>query len=104
MKDAVLRGRILRLLHDLYPDSVEEGSLIGIYYQYHPVSSIRRAVQYLCDKGLAKVSALPHPYRERVDVVYYKVSPAGVDLVEGNSPQPYSGIVLPMEAGRGQEV
>lgn len=97
MKNNILRGKILRLLHDMYPDSMEHSSIVGIYYQYHSVDSIRKSLQYLLDKGLVIVNEVPHPYREGVSVVYYKVSPAGVDLVEGNSPSKDSGIVLPVE-------
>lgn len=97
MKNGILRGKLLRLLHDMYPDSMEQGSIIGIYYQYHSVDSIRKSLQYLLDKGLIIVNVVPHPYREGLDVVYYKISPAGVDLVEGNATVKDVGVVLPVE-------
>lgn len=97
MKNGILRGKLLRLLLDMYPDSMEQGSIIGIYYQYHSVDSIRKSLQYLLDKGLIIVHAVPHPYREGLEVVYYKISPAGVDLLEGNTTARDAGIVLPVE-------
>lgn len=101
MKNSVLRGKLLRLLNDMYPDSMEQSSIIGIYYQYHPVEDIRKALQYLQDKALIHQHCVPHPYREGLNVVYYKISPEGVDLLEGNTSQPEPGVVLPMEANRG---
>ena len=101
MKNNLLRGKLLKLLHEMYPDSMELSAIVGIYYQYHPVEEIRRALQYLNDKGFLNEHVVPHPYREGKNVVYFKISPAGVDLVEGNTCTDEPGVVLPVEACRG---
>ena len=101
MKNNLLRGKLLKLLHDMYPDSMELSSIVGIYYQYHPVDEIRKALQYLQDKGLLVEYVVPHPYREGKTIVYFKISPAGVDLVEGNNCTDEPGVVMPREDCRG---
>ena len=58
-------------------------------------------MQYLQDKGLICEHVVPHPYREGKNVVYFKISPAGVDLVEGNNCKDEPGVVLPREELRG---
>lgn len=101
MKNNLLRGKLLKLLHEMYPDSMELSAVIGIYYQYHPVEDIRRALQYLEDKGFICEHVVSHPYREGKNVIYFKISPAGVDLVEGNNCKDEPGVVLPREELRG---
>lgn len=97
MKNNVLRGKILKLLSDMYPDGIEQTSLIGIYHSYEKIDDITRSVEYLVDKKLVDKKENPHPYKENMSVIYYKITPAGIDLIEGNT-APDSGIIIPMEA------
>lgn len=97
MKNNLLRGKILKLLSDMYPDGIEQTSLIGIYHSYEKVDDITRSVEYLVDKGYVTRKDSPHPYKENMQVVYYKIAPAGLDLVEGNASAD-SGIIIPLEA------
>ncbi len=97
MKNNILRGKILKLLGDIYPDGIEQTSLIGIYHSYEKVDDITRSVEYLVDKNLVSKKESPHPYKEQKNVIYYKITPEGIDLIEGNS-EPDSGIIIPMEA------
>jgi len=97
MKNNVLRGKILKLLAELYPDGIEHTSLVGIYHSYEKVEDISRSVAYLVDSGLVEKKESPHPYKANAMVVYYKIMPDGLNLVEGNSPAD-SGIVVPVEA------
>lgn len=97
MKNNILRGKILKLLGDIYPDGIEQTSLIGIYHSYEKVDDITRSVEYLVDKKLVSKKESPHPYKEQKNVIYYKITPEGIDLIEGNS-EPDSGIIIPMEA------
>lgn len=97
MKNTILRGKILKLLSDMYPDGIEHTSLVGIYHSYEKVDDITRSVEYLVDKKLVDKKETPHPYRENTFVTYYKITPAGIDLIEGTS-SPDSGIIIPLEA------
>lgn len=96
MKNTLLRGKILRLLFDLYPDGLEHSSIVGIYYQYEKVEEIEKSIQYLCDKKLVEEKNRPHPYRTNQNVKWYKITANGVDLIEGTASADY-GITVPME-------
>lgn len=96
MKNNILRGKILRLLTDMYPNGIERTSLIGIYHAYDKVDDIDKSVEYLVEKGLVTKVESPHPYKENAKIIFYKIAPAGVDLVEGNIPAD-PGIVIPLE-------
>ena len=49
MKNNILRGKILRLLADMYPDGIERTSLIGIYHAYEHVDDIDKSAAYLVE-------------------------------------------------------
>lgn len=97
MKNNMLRGKILRLLSDMYPDGIEKTSLNGIYHAYENIDDIERSVEYLCDKGYCSKTESPHPYKANMTITYYKITPSGLDLIEGNVAAD-SGIVIPLEA------
>ena len=97
MKNNMLRGKILRLLSDMYPDGIEKTSLNGIYHAYETIEDIERSVEYLCDKGYCNKTQSPHPYKSNMTITYYKITPSGLDLIDGNI-APDSGIVIPLEA------
>ena len=97
MKNNVLKGKILKLLAEIYPEGIEHTSLLGIYHSYEKVDDIIRSVAYLADRGLVERKEVPHPYKANTTVIYYKILPDGLNLVEGNSPAD-SGIVVPVEA------
>lgn len=82
MNQNILRGKILRLLHELYPDGIEYTSLLGIYYSYEKIESIKKALQYLIDRGLIINKEIPHPYKPEKKIMFYKISPSGIDLAE----------------------
>lgn len=96
MKQNMLRGKILRLLADIYPDPIDKTSLLGIYYQYYKIDHINKALAYLEDKALIEVKALAHPFREREYVYSYKITGDGIDLLEGNTADE-PGILVPVE-------
>ena len=87
MKNNILRGKILRLLSDMYPDGIERTSLIGIYHAYEHVDDI----------GYCTKTETPHPYKANISVIYFKITPAGLDLIEGNCASD-AGILIPLEA------
>ena len=97
MKNTLLRGKILRLLFELYPNGIEHTQLVGIYYQYEKVEEIERSVSYLVDRKLVARTVSPHPFKANATVTYYKITPEGIDLIDGTDASD-SGIVVPVEA------
>ena len=93
----VLRGQVLKLLSEVYPDGINQTSLLGVYHDYNRVDDIIQATQYLVDKEYVERKETPHPYKSSEKVVYFKILPAGIDLIEGNVEQD-SGILIPKEA------
>ncbi len=96
MKGSILRGKLLALLKNVYPDSMEQTSIIGIYYQLNKVDDILTELAYLADKGYIIRKESPHPFKANTAVVYYKISPKGIDLCEG-SVEADPGIILQVE-------
>jgi hypothetical protein len=84
MKDNILRGKILGLLKEVYPDGVDYQTLVLILFQYHKTSDIATSLEYLVDKGYVLKKQHSHPFKEQEFVQWYKLTPQGVDLVEGN--------------------
>ena len=80
MKATILRGKILSLLNDLYPDGAEQTTIIGIFYQRFKVDDIIKSLQYLCDKDYVKKSETAHPYKANCLVYGYKILPAGIEI------------------------
>lgn len=86
MKTNSLRGKILGFLRDMYPEGTDERSIISIFYQYHKADDIIDSLAYLADKNYAIMKEVPHPYRKQESIKMYKISPKGIDLIEGNLP------------------
>ena len=85
MKQTILRGKILALLKKVYPDGVDEITVISILYQYHRTEDIQASLEYVVDKEYVERKQQPHPFIEHSVVRWYKLKPKGVDLLEGNS-------------------
>jgi hypothetical protein len=84
IKANVLRGILLRLLKEVYPDGLNEIEIIGIEYQYYKPDEVRPALSYLTDKGYLLRCESPHPYKQLEKIIGYKLLPPGIDLLEGN--------------------
>ncbi len=93
MKQNILRGKILDVLKKVYPDGVDEITVISILYQYHKPDDIRSSLEYVVDKNYVERKQQSHPFKEREHVRWYKLKPAGLDLVEGNV-EPDPGILI----------
>ena len=93
MKQNILRGKILDLLKKVYPDGVDEITMISILYQYHRPDDICASLEYVVDKGYVEKKQQPHPFLERERVRWYKLKPGGVDLLEGNI-DPDPGVLI----------
>ena len=93
MKKNILRGKILALLEKVYPDGADETTIISILYQYHKIEHIRAALEYLSGKGYVEKNQQPHPLAAHEHIRWYKLTPRGVDLLEGNT-DPDPGIIV----------
>jgi len=83
MKSSSLRGMLLEFLGKIYPEAVLEIDLIGIFYRDYKDSQIRKALHYLVDKGYVQKIEKQHPFKRYENLVLYKITPAGIDLLEG---------------------
>ena len=87
MKQNILRGKILALLKKVYPNGVDEVTIISILYQYHRDIDILASLEYLVCKGYALRKEHSHPYMELEKLLWYKLTASGIDLLEGNIPE-----------------
>jgi hypothetical protein len=94
MKDNILRGKILDILKKVYPDGVDYRTLITILFQYHKTDDITASLEYLVDKEYVLKKEHPHPFMEQELIQWYKLSPRGIDLIEGNI-ESDPGILIP---------
>jgi hypothetical protein len=92
-KNNGLRGTLLEWLNKLYPDGADLRLLVGTLYQYHKPDDIKVSLEYLADKGYISKKELPHPYKAGELIVIYKITPAGIDLMDGTTSDP--GIAMP---------
>lgn len=83
MRYSSLRGMILEFLCKVYPNLVLEIDIISVFYRDFRDVHIRKAIAYLVDKGYAERIEREHPVRRFERQVFYKATPAGIDLLEG---------------------
>lgn len=88
MRRNELRGKLITFLAHIYPEKIEEMSVVGVFYEYHESDDIIKALAYLVDKGFVHLFELPHPYRERKTVRLYQISASGIDLADGTVTDP----------------
>lgn len=93
MRQNELRGKLLTFLAHVYPEKIEEMSIVAVFYEYHETDDIVRSLEYLTDKGFVIKDEKPHPYKERKIVKLYRISAAGVDLSDGTVTDPGVTIV-----------
>jgi hypothetical protein len=94
MKDNVLRGKLLELLRKVYPEGVDQKTVNTILFQYHKIDDISASLEYLVDKGYAVKKEHPHPFLKQEKLLWYKLSPNGIDLLDGNIKDD-PGILIP---------
>ena len=88
----VLRGSILAFLSAVYPEQVEEESIIKIKYQFYEPSDIRKALEYLVDSKYIDRIIRKHPAQLEKKVRFYKILPPGVNLADGVATDP--GVIV----------
>ncbi len=81
----ILRGAILQMMRAIDPTHAEESAIIAAYYQYYKPVDIRRALGYLTDSGYLERSKDPHPYMRLEKISRYKITPKGINLLEGDA-------------------
>ncbi|MDR1248642.1 MAG: hypothetical protein LBK63_04985 [Treponema sp.] len=84
MKDNILRGKLLELLRKVYPEGVDKKTVMSVFFQYHKTEDLSTSLEYLVDKEYILKKEFPHPYLEQEFIQWYKLSPKGMDLLEGN--------------------
>ena len=87
------RGRILRLLHIVYPGPAEGRTITNIMIQEgRPVADMAKYIDYLVHKGYVKAISEEHAEQILKGVVpptaFFKLTPHGVDLLEGTIKDP----------------
>lgn len=80
-----LRGAILQMMNNLNPTAAEENAIIAAYYQYYKPAVIRKSLQYLVDSGYLNKTKDPHPFMRLEKITRYKISPKGINLLEGDA-------------------
>ena len=94
MKDNILRGKLIDLLRKVYPEGAEQKTVLSIFFQYHKTEDISASLEYLTDKEYVLKKELPHPYLKQEAIRWYKLTPKGIDLMDGNIPAD-PGILVP---------
>lgn len=88
-----LRGKLLSFACYVYPASIDELSILGVFHEYHRHEEILKGIEYLVDGGYLDRDEVPHPYRPAEKVRMYKATPRGIDVQDGAEDAP-QGIAL----------
>jgi hypothetical protein len=83
MRDNSIRGKILEFLKDIYPEGADERTIVSVFYDYHRVDDINKALEYLADKNYIIRKEIPHPYKKNEFLKLYRITPSGIDLMDG---------------------
>jgi len=84
MKENILRGKLLDLFRKVYPEGIDQKTIISILFQYHKIGDIQTSLEYLVGKEYALKKEHPHPYIKQEKILWYKLTPKGIDLLDGN--------------------
>ncbi|MCL2722211.1 MAG: hypothetical protein FWD47_12855 [Treponema sp.] len=80
----ILRGKLLDLLRKVYPEGIDQKTIISILFQYHKSDDILSSLEYLTDKKYIIKKEQPHPFLKHEKIQWYKLTPCGIDLLDGN--------------------
>jgi len=83
-----LRGKVLFFLSYIAPKAIDTQSIIKTMYEYHQVEDIEKALDYLYEKKLVSRTETLHPFRKREKLINYKITPKGIDTIEGTLEDP----------------
>jgi len=93
MSTKALRGEILDFLNRVSPRTVDELTIISVFYQYHKDKEIVNALLYLADRGYVRVIEETHPYKAREKIKLYQITADGIDILDLTKHD--DGIVVP---------
>jgi hypothetical protein len=88
----IIRGRVLALLHYVYPTGAPWASVLTVWRDYHTYKEIKQALHYLVDSGLVVCECKPHPYKNGCSVNIYKITPTGIRVSERT--ETYAGVEM----------
>ena len=86
------RGEILVFLYDIHPLSISLTSIYQTYFQYYRTEDIDRILEYLIEKGYVEEETIQPPGATFETVKKYRITPAGIDLLDGTIRDP--GIIF----------
>jgi len=78
-----LRYKILDFLYKVYPEAVEELTIIHVFYEYHTVDDIKKHLNYLVDKGYIEQKEICLRLGTKKTTNIYKITSKGIDLMQG---------------------
>ena len=82
------RGELLVFLYDIHPLSISLTSIYQTYFQYYRTEDIDRILEYLVEKSYVEEETVQPPNTMFETVKRYKISPAGIDLLDGTTSDP----------------
>lgn len=86
------RGEILTFLYGIHPLAISQVSIYQTYFQYYRTEDIDRILEYLVEKGYVEEEMIQPPNTMFEIVRNYKISPSGIDLLDGTITDP--GIIF----------
>ena len=86
------RGEILSFLYGIHPLAISQVSIYQTYFQYYRTEDIDKILEYLVEKGYAEEETIQPPGAMYETVKNYKITPAGIDLLDGTIQDP--GIIF----------
>ncbi len=93
MRENSLRGKLLEFLNDIYPEGADSRSILSIFFEYHKAEDLDRSLEYLTAKEYITRKQVPHPYKKNEHVTIYKITPEGINLMDGLTADPGVAIV-----------
>lgn len=86
------RGEILSFLYGIHPLAISQVSIYQTYFQYYRTEDIDKILEYLVEKGYVEEELIQPPNTMFEIVKNYKITPAGIDLLDGTIQDP--GIIF----------
>ena len=82
------RGELLCFLYDIHPLSISLTSIYQTYFQYYKTEDIDKILEYLVEKGYVEEETVQPPNTMFETVRRFKITPAGIDLLDGTIEDP----------------
>ena len=86
------RGEILSFLYGIHPLAISQVSIYQTYFQYYRTEDIDKILEYLVEKGYVEEGLIQPPNTMFELVKNYKITPEGIDLLDGTIQDP--GIIF----------